>query len=333
MEFQRGTGMSTHLLKILMILSLASVMSGCRLEVIVSDGGTVLSQSSVRDCVGPSYCINEIDDPYFNDTFTAVANPGYEFVRWQAGDGFFCGNSTNTTCSFGLEGGPGAESIVASENSTYIMPIFRYVGLDTDGDEIDDRKDDDDDNDLTPDADDLCPRDPDPTCGIGVPIANVDIVTVNGKEWAQPDLFQGVTWSQINAVCPEGPCINGGVLNGHDMTGWRWAHVYEMSVLFNHYNSGINYGTGQQYESDSADAAWILAFFADGWRSLYEIGSFSDANVSGHAWGGVSDGETTYDYATATVEITFGTSLLRIDGYDYPLVSTDRLGGWFYRAD
>lgn len=325
--------MTTHLFKILMILTAASVLSGCRLEVIVSDGGNVLSQSGLRDCTGASYCINEIDDPYFNDIFTAVANPGYEFVRWQAGGGFFCGNSTNATCSFGLQGGPNADAIVATEVSTYLMPIFEYVGLDTDGDEIDDRKDDDDDNDLTLDADDLCPRDPDPTCGIGVPISNVDIIAVNGKDWAQPDLFEGVTWAQINAVCPEGTCVNGGVLNGHDMTGWRWAHVYEMSVLFDHYNSDFTLGSERQFLQGAEDSSWVLAFIADGWRSLDEIG-ISGYQVGGHVWGTTYDaGGWTYDYAQASVTNNGGQSELRIDGSDVPNFSYELFGGWFYRAE
>jgi hypothetical protein len=43
-----------------------------------------------------------------------------------------------------------------------------------------------------------------------------DTVTVDGKVWAQVDLFTNLSWNDINAVCPEGACF--GILNGHDMT-------------------------------------------------------------------------------------------------------------------
>jgi hypothetical protein len=50
-----------------------------------------------------------------------------------------------------------------------------------------------------------------------------DTVTADGKEWAQVDLFLNLSWYDINAVCPEGVCSDGGMLNGYDMTGWLWA--------------------------------------------------------------------------------------------------------------
>lgn len=47
-----------------------------------------------------------------------------------------------------------------------------------------------------------------------------DTVTVDGNEWAQADLFVGLSWNEMNAVCPAGNCMNGGMLGGNDMTGW-----------------------------------------------------------------------------------------------------------------
>lgn len=71
---------------------------------------------------------------------------------------------------------------------------------------------------------------------VGTPVTS-NIVTANDKEWLQPALFRNLTRNQINAVCPSpsGKCIDGGVLNGHDMTGWTWASAQEWTDLINSY--------------------------------------------------------------------------------------------------
>ena len=101
----------------------------------------------------------------------------------------------------------------------HIMPIYKDVGIDTDGDGIRNDLDEDDDNDGVLDSIDICPLNSNPTCTSPI----IDVVKVNGKTWAQVNLFVGLFWGDINTVCPEGHCISNGVLNGYDMTGWEWA--------------------------------------------------------------------------------------------------------------
>lgn len=316
-------------IQIPLLIGVISITSACRLEVIVGDGGLVNSASGHRDCPSASYCINDIEDASFSDSFTAIANPGYEFVRWHDGSGFFCSGSTATTCALELPGGAFAESILSTFLSGQIMPVFKYLGLDSDGDEIDDRSDPDDDNDLVPDEDDLCPRDPDPTCGMGTEIT--DVVNANGKVWAQPDLFAGITWNQINAVCPEGPCITGGILNGNDMSGWRWADAFEMSVLLEHYNNDFTTGTVTETVLGALDSPWILAFIADGWRSLNQTGYW----VRAFAWGTVTeDGlDEDFPHAVAGAENDTGQSALYLAYESQPDESNDHVGGWFYQVE
>ena len=91
-----------------------------------------------------------------------------------------------------------------------------------------------------------------------------DIVTVNGREWAQVDLFEGLGWNDINAVCPGGVCGNG-TLNGFDVAGWSWATSSDLNTLFNHYIGFAALGPGPDEHRDDPDTFADL-FFADGWR-------------------------------------------------------------------
>ncbi len=91
---------------------------------------------------------------------------------------------------------------------------------------------------------------------IAAPI--LDTVTIEGREWAQPDLFAGVTWNNINTVCPGGVC-GSGLLNGWDMQGWMWASYADMAALFNPYVERDG-GNGEDLLSEFPD---LYAFFFD----------------------------------------------------------------------
>jgi hypothetical protein len=92
----------------------------------------------------------------------------------------------------------------------------------------------------------------------------IDTVSVDGREWAQVDLFTNLSWNDINAVCTEGACF--GTLNGHDMTGWTWAKVDDLNALFNHYVGSDVLGPGPDCYSEGHNTPWVDAFFDDGWR-------------------------------------------------------------------
>jgi hypothetical protein len=91
-----------------------------------------------------------------------------------------------------------------------------------------------------------------------------DTITVDGTEWAQVDLFTGLSWSDMNAVCPSGNCTNGGTLNGFDMTDWRWVGVDDVNALFNYYIGSPQMGPGPD-DYFPASGSFASDFFADGW--------------------------------------------------------------------
>jgi hypothetical protein len=162
-----------NVFKSLLLIGAAVVLTGCKLVVHVTSGGDVQSASGTRNCAGADLCEFEITDTNFTDSFTATPREGYVFSRWHKGDGFFCAGSTNPTCALsntGAAGNTGIEALIDSQEMFHIMPIFEFVGIDTDGDGIKDHLDEDDDNDGIFDIDDPYPLDPtrpgdDDTCG------------------------------------------------------------------------------------------------------------------------------------------------------------------------
>ncbi len=261
----------SRLLKILTILAITALVAGCKLAVMVPSGGDVTSESGTRNCAGGSLCEFNITDSTFYEVFTAVARPGYVFSKWSAGGpAFFCGDSTNPNCEITNEGTAGdanIQAIIATGKFFYVMPIFKFVGIDTDGDGIKDHVDADDDNDGVLDADDHCPLLGPNFDDFGCPFTH-SIVMVNGRQWYQPTLFKGVGWNAINAVCPAGVCINGGVLNGHDMTGWTWASVEDMNSMFNFYIAG----SSQPVMGPGPSSSYGSYIPPEPYRTLYQDG-------------------------------------------------------------
>lgn len=96
-----------------------------------------------------------------------------------------------------------------------------------------------------------------------------DIIEVAGKEWYQPDLFSGLSWYEISAVCPNGICS--GFLNGYKLTGWSWASVKDMNDLFNYYIGSNLMGPGPDEEYLHSVATSNL-FFYD-WHPTHGTGA------------------------------------------------------------
>lgn len=325
--------MTSRILKIIAILALGSLLAGCKLAVIVPSGGDVTSASNTRNCSGGSLCEYNITDATFNDSFTAVAKPGYVFTKWNSGAGFLCGDSTNPTCTIsnvGTAGIAAVEAIIATGQFFYALPLFEFVGIDTDGDGQKDHLDADDDNDGVLDVDDACPLEGPNLNGNGCPWNQItDTVTANNKVWAQVDLFNNLSWNDINAVCPEGLCMAGGVLNGYDMTGWKWAAVEDINALVTSYGDIQPPLDGFDYRS-MIDSIWAYAFHLAGWRGVQQH-PFA-WQVQGWTSTAQSDG---LDVVGTVGEIVDGPSgyidlIDTVSGYSKDDAGSDR-GAWFYK--
>lgn len=238
--------MKNYSLVLVILTGIACFVSGCKLNVIVPVGGDVELVNGVV-CVEGTVCEYEIDRSSYMNNLLAIPKPGYEFVRWQAGNGFiFCADTTEATCSIALAPDPITEFALAVGGTTYLMPVFKDVG-------------------------DPCPPD-DVICGTGMPITGNNLlpVIVDGREWAQVDLFSNLSWNDLNTACPGGYCRDGRVLNGWDMTGWSWASTVDFRSLLNNYvvRPPLSIATPTNFQEDALS---IAAFFNDGWRPLSEV--------------------------------------------------------------
>lgn len=181
-------------------------LSGCKLSLLVSTGGDVLSSDPEYSCVGGKVCEVEISEATFNETFRAIPRPGYVFSKWAGGTNFhLCAESTDPVCAVSnLQlAGSGAESKIPLGYIFYAIPLFDFVGIDTDGDGLVDHQDLDDDGDGVHDVDDCHSLDSNNS-------TNCDILYVNGREWYQPDLFADsdveLSWNVLQDMCPNGGC-------------------------------------------------------------------------------------------------------------------------------
>ena len=277
---------ATHALKLLIIALTLCTVTGCKLLLIVPLGGSV-QFSEALDCHPDSFapplynswshgrlCEIDITDSMFSASFTAQPDAGYEFVGWRDGKDFQCGGSKKDTCTIALNGSAVANVIVASQNTGFLMPVFKDVGIDTDKDGTPDRKDNDDDNDGVDDDNDTCPTIAGPS--ITGCLVITDTISRVGKIWAQADLFEGFSWNDMNRACPGGVCGQGALLGDFDMSGWRWASGAEVQVLMNSYApNDLPAEVTPPYSNFETGDFWAMNAFDGGWRHAQEIPDLS----------------------------------------------------------
>jgi hypothetical protein len=127
-----GTMMVSRLVKILGVVVALGSVGGCKVAVMVPDGGDVTSGTGTRNCASGVLCEFDVVDRTFSDSFTAKAKPGYKFVKWKAGPGFLCGNSGNAMCIVDntkatANIAPAFDAVIAGQSVFYAMPVFERI--------------------------------------------------------------------------------------------------------------------------------------------------------------------------------------------------------------
>lgn len=103
-----------------------------------------------------------------------------------------------------------------------------------------------------------------------------DTVVVGDLEWAQVSLFAGLSWNDINNVCPDGTCA--GTLNGLEVDGWTWAAPVAVAELF---AATTDYSGNVSDTLLEQNSAWAPAFFeTTGFVPLES--TTSQRRISGH---------------------------------------------------
>ena len=110
----------------LILLVASMLMVGCKLVVVVPEGGRVVSESGAYTCAESTECTFDIVDVFFEETFVAVPAEGYEFRNWVKRIYGFCGNSTEpcylTTKEFGAF--EVLMALLESDDVFYLEPEF-----------------------------------------------------------------------------------------------------------------------------------------------------------------------------------------------------------------
>jgi hypothetical protein len=237
----------------------------------------------------------------YQETYYAEPRAGWLFDRWVN----YCVNAPGNACGFDIS----AATVQRFWGQT-VPPLQAVFTLDPSGDE---------DGDGLLNGVDPCPLNPNNPCTL-----ITDTVSVDGKTWAQPRRFKGLSWSIINSVCTGGGCGNTATLNGFDMSGWVWASVDEMNELFNHYIGSAQLGPGPDSYGD-AGATFSLAFYADGWVATQHVPENSSETIG---WMSNTDSLlgilAGFDNGQGSGA---GTNLSK----DYPDVIPSEIGAWFYR--
>ena len=118
-------GISRHL--ILLIISATIVLaSSCKLRVVVSEGGRVVSLSGAYECESGQSCKLNVVDVFFDETFTAVAAEGHYFRRWNSGERALCADSYGDCrlSTVGFAGNEILEGFLESEEVFFLRALF-----------------------------------------------------------------------------------------------------------------------------------------------------------------------------------------------------------------
>ncbi|MCB1701399.1 MAG: DUF922 domain-containing protein [Pseudomonadales bacterium] len=80
------------------ILGTSILLMGSKIIIHVPQGGSVVSSSGLFACSAGETCTIELDERHHAETFTAVADSGYEFHGWGDKAGSLCQGSRNPYC-------------------------------------------------------------------------------------------------------------------------------------------------------------------------------------------------------------------------------------------
>jgi hypothetical protein len=121
-----------NLVRPLSLALFATILSACKLEIVVPEGGSVTSTSGGFDCSEGETCTFDVDDLSFSETFTGVGSGENRFLRWKKRKRGLCGGNT-TPCELStapLASSPLLLAVLESDEKFYLEPVFGTSGGD-----------------------------------------------------------------------------------------------------------------------------------------------------------------------------------------------------------
>jgi hypothetical protein len=113
-------------MRVFFILALGLVLASCKVVISTPSTGEVKSLFGRNHCTWREPCVVEVNSTRFEDWFTPIANPGYAFTGWKAGEGVLCAGQTGD-CELnanGLRGNDLLMSILESDEEFYLNASF-----------------------------------------------------------------------------------------------------------------------------------------------------------------------------------------------------------------
>ncbi len=111
---------------ILLITLSTLLVAGCKIRIVVPNGGGVITVSDLVDCKAGQSCDVDVVDIFFDESFVAVPNDGFIFIGWKKAGRHFCGNKREPCDLFTSEFG-GNDTLMGFLNSDevfFLAPQF-----------------------------------------------------------------------------------------------------------------------------------------------------------------------------------------------------------------
>ncbi|KAA1193181.1 hypothetical protein F0M18_04885 [Pseudohalioglobus sediminis] len=123
------------MIRLMILLLAAFALSGCKIEIVVPNGGNVVSASGAYGCAQGERCIVEVSDIFFDETFIAEPRAGYRFAGWKKRDRGLCGGRLGDceleTSAF--EGNPVLMMFLEADEVFYLEPVFEVIPVNSNG--------------------------------------------------------------------------------------------------------------------------------------------------------------------------------------------------------
>ncbi|KAA1194086.1 hypothetical protein F0M18_01180 [Pseudohalioglobus sediminis] len=116
-------------LRLICIALISLAVCACKVEIIVPEGGRVLTESGAYNCSEGKTCTIDVVDIFFDEVFQALPEEGYLFEGWKKRDNGFCGGK-DEACSLSTKDFAGNDLLLAileSDETFFLQPVFSRV--------------------------------------------------------------------------------------------------------------------------------------------------------------------------------------------------------------
>ncbi|MEM1111632.1 MAG: hypothetical protein AAGI11_06970 [Pseudomonadota bacterium] len=111
-----------------LVLALGLALAGCKIEVRVPPGGSVMSADGSFNCMAGQTCVVNVVDFFFDQTYVAMAAQNHYFAGWEDKEGYLCagedGYCTVSTTAF--TGNDAVLAFIESDETLVLKPKFVF---------------------------------------------------------------------------------------------------------------------------------------------------------------------------------------------------------------